>query len=89
MPEEQHLEDSRNGIPPVPGGGNAVGGGMREMDDGSGAFLPIEAAGSGTVHRLQEGYGAQVAGGPFADTSWEGSGWETELGNHGLWWGAT
>ena len=66
----------------VPGGGNTVGCGIREMDEGSGAFLLGEAAGLGTVRGVQEGYGDWVAGGIHAYTAWKGSGWETALGNH-------
>ena len=68
---------------PYPGGGNSVGGGLREKDDRSGAFLPGEEVGLGTVHIVRRGYGAQVTGIPCADAAWEGSGWETALGNHG------
>ena len=82
-PEDQLREDSRNGLRPVPGGRNAVGGSIREKDDGSGAFLLGEAEGSGTVHGVQGVDGARVAGGPSTDAAWEGSWWETELGNHG------
>ena len=48
-PEDQRQKDSCNGMPPVPGGRNAVRGGTQATDDGSNAFLPVEAAGSGTV----------------------------------------
>ena len=44
-PEYQRQEDSRNGLPPVPDGRDAVGGGVQEADDGSGAFITGEAAG--------------------------------------------
>ena len=64
------------------GGGNAVEGDIWETDDRGRAFLPGEAAGSGSVHGVQGRYGTWVAGGTHAETSWEGSGWETELGNH-------
>ena len=69
-PEDQLQEDCRNGLPPVPGGRNTVGGGVRETDDRSRASLPGEVAGLVTVHGVQEGDGARVAGGPSADTSW-------------------
>ena len=39
----------------------------------------------GKVHGVRGGDGAQVAGGPSIDASWEGSGCETALGNHGPW----
>ena len=46
-PEDQCWEESRNGLPPVPGNGNTVRDCVRETGDGSRAFLPGEAAGSG------------------------------------------
>ena len=88
-PDNQHQEDSRNSLLPMTGGKNAVGGGVRETDDGSGAFLPGETAVSGTVHGVRVRDGAWVVGGPSADAAWEGIGWETALGNHVLKWGAT
>ena len=62
--EDEHREDSWNGLLPVTGGRNSVGGGVRYTTDGSGAFLPGEAAVLGKVNRVWGGYGAQVAGGP-------------------------
>ena len=67
----------------MPGGRNAVGGGLQDTDDRSGAFLLREAAGSGTVHVVQGGDGDRVDGSPYADAAREGNRWETELGNHG------
>ena len=48
-------------------GMNTVSCDIWEMYDGSGAFLPVEAAGSGKVHGVQGGGGARVAGGSSAD----------------------
>ena len=87
-PEYQLREDIRNSLPPVPVGRNSVGGGVWDTYYGSGAFQLGEAAGLVTVHRVWGGDGDRVAGGPHADTSWEGSGWETELVNRGPRWGA-
>ena len=39
-PEYQYREDIRNGLPPVTGGANAVGGDVWEMYDRSRAFIP-------------------------------------------------
>ena len=50
----------------MPGGRNAVGGGLQDTDDRSGAFLPVDAAGLDTVHGVREGDGARVTGGPYA-----------------------
>ena len=69
-------------MPPVPSGGNAVVGGVRETDHRSRAFLLGEAAVLGKVHGVRGGDGARVTGGPYADAAWEGSSWETALGNH-------
>ena len=88
-PRYQHQEDSRNGLPPVPGGRNAVGGGTQETDDGSRAFLTGEAACLGTVCGVQGGYGAWFTGSPSTDAAWEGNRWETELVNYGPWKGDT
>ena len=88
-PEYQRQGDSRNGLPPVPGDRNAVGGSIQETYDGSGAFLTGEAEGSGTLNGVRGRDGAQVSDGPRAGAAWEGIGWETALGNHGPEWGAT
>ena len=40
-----------------------------ERDDSRGAFLPGEAAGLGTFHRVQGGDVAQVSGGPSTDAA--------------------
>ena len=82
-PENKNREDSRNGIPSVPGSRNAFGGSVRETDDRSGDFLLGEAEGSGTVHGVWGGDGSWVSGSPSVDASWEGSGWDMALGNHG------
>ena len=73
----------------MPGGGNAVGGGVQETYDGSGAFLLGEVVVLGKVHGVWGGYGARVSGGPYSDAAWECSGWETALGKHSPWWGST
>ena len=88
-PEGKRGEDSRNGLMPMPGGGNEFGGGVRYKNDGNGDFLQGEAEGLGTVYGVQKGDGARVAGGPSIDAEWEGNGWETELGNHGPQRGST
>ena len=63
-------------------GMNTVSGGIWEMYDGSGAFLPVEAECLVTLRGVQVGYGARVAGSPLTDAAWEVNGWDTELGNH-------
>ena len=46
---DQCWEDSRNGMTPMPGGGDPVVGGVRETDDGRGPFLPGATEGTGAV----------------------------------------
>ena len=66
----------------MPGGRDTVGGGVRDKDDGSGAFVTGEAAGSDLVQVVRGVYGVQVADEGHADTAWEGSGGETALVSH-------
>ena len=40
------------------------------MDDGRGAFLPLDAAGSGTVYGMRGGDGTRFAGGTHSDAEW-------------------
>ena len=65
------------------GGRGAVGGGVREKDDGSRPFIPGEVVGLDSLKGVQVVDGAWVDGGKHSDTSWEGSGGETALGIHG------
>ena len=88
-PEYQRRKDSRNGLPPVPGSGNAVGGGIWAADDRSRAFLTGEATCLGAVHIVRGVDGAWFSGSPSTDTEWEGNGWETALGDHAPRRGAT
>ena len=86
-PEYQRWEDSQNGLPPVPVGGNefcgnSVRGGVRAINDRIRSFLPGETACSGTVHGVRGGDGDRVSGIPYIDTSWEGNGLEMALGKH-------
>ena len=46
--EYQCLEDSRNGLPPMPVGGNKVRGGVRATDDRSGDFILVDTTCPGT-----------------------------------------
>ena len=88
-PKDQHREDSSNVLPFLTGGGNAVGGSLRETDDRRGTFLSGEAAGSGTVHGVWGGNCAWFAGSAHADAAWEVSVWETAFRNQGPGWGDT
>ena len=63
-------EDSRHGLPPMPGGGDPVGGGVRAMDDGRGTFLPGAAEGTGAMLGVRGGDGDWVDGGAYEDTTW-------------------
>ena len=62
--EDQNVEDSLNGLPPMTGGRNTFRGGVQDKDYRNGVFLQGEAAGSGTVHGVQVGDGDRVSGGP-------------------------
>ena len=81
-PEDERQEDSYNGLPPVPVGSKAVGGGAMATGESSRAFLPVEVLWSGTVHGVRGGDGARLAGIPSTDTAWEGNGSDTALGKH-------
>ena len=81
-PEDQRQEDSQNGLPPSPVGGNAVRGSVRATYDSRRDFLPGEALCLGTVHGVQGGDGAYVAGSPSTDTAWEGNRSDMALVNH-------
>ena len=45
----QCQEDSGHGMPPMPGVGDRVRGGVRETDDGRGTFITGVAEGTGEV----------------------------------------
>ena len=81
-PEDQLQEDRRNGLPPVPGGRNTVGGGVRAMDDWCRNFLLGEAECPSTVLGVRVGDGVRVAGILPTDAAWEGNGQEMALGGH-------
>ena len=78
---EKFREDSWHGLPPVPGSGNKVGGGVRETDDERGLFVPGAAEETGPVQGVWGGDGAWFAGGAHAYAAWESSGVDTELGS--------
>ena len=67
----------------MPGGGDTVGGGVQETDDGRGTFVLGTTEGAGSVQGVRGRDGAWVSGGAHADTAWEGKGENTELGSHG------
>ena len=85
--EDQRWEDSWNGLPPMTGGRNTVGCGVRAMDDRRGTFVTGEAACLGTVNRLQGGDGARVSGISSTDAEWEGNKWETTFRKKNHWRG--
>ena len=65
--------------------GDTVGGGVREKDYGRGTFVPGAAEGTGPVQGVLVGNGDWVSGKTHADTAWEGSVGEMELGSHRPW----
>ena len=71
----------------MPGGVDAVGGGVWEKDDRREALVPGEAEGSDPVQGVWGGDVAWVAGGKYSDAAWGGSGGEMDLGSHGPWKG--
>ena len=84
---DQFREDSRHGLPPVTGGGESVGGGVRDTDEGRGPVVQVAAEGKGSVQGARGGYGDGVSDGSHEDATWEGGGGETELVSHGPWRG--
>ena len=70
-------------MPPVPGSGNTIRGGVQATDDSSRSFLIVDTACMGTVHGVRGGYGNRVTDIPSTDAAQEGSGRETSLGGHG------
>ena len=76
-------------MPPMPGDGDTVEGGIQDMDDGRGPFVIGEAEGTGPVQGVWVGDGAWVGDRAHADAEFEVSGGETELGSHGSWKGTT
>ena len=77
------MEESRNGLPPIPGGGNPVGGGVRATDDRRGIFLPVATEGTGAVQGVWGGYGDWIDGRAHGDTTWAGGRGDMELDNLG------
>ena len=63
-------------------GGGTVGGGVWETDDGRGPFIPGAAEGTSTVQVVQGRDGAWFNGGTHADSAWEGSEVDTDLGKN-------
>ena len=49
-------------LPPMPGGGDPVGGGVRAMDDGRGTLIPVAAEGTGAVQVVRGGDGGGIVG---------------------------
>ena len=70
-------EDGQNGLPPVSGSGNPVGGGVRAADDGRGTILPVETVSVNTLLLMQVGYGVGFTCSPPADVEREFNGRET------------
>ena len=67
----------------MPGGGDAVRGGVQEKDNRSATFILGEVDGSNSVQGVRGGYVAWVAGVTHAYVAWEGSIGGIELGSHG------
>ena len=67
--EDQRWRYSRNGLPPVPGRRNTGGSGVRATDYGCAVFVLGDTACTGTLHGVQGGDGARVAGSPSTDSA--------------------
>ena len=74
---------SWHGLPPMPGGGDPVGGGVRATDDRRGTLLSGAIEGTGTVQGVWGGDGGGVFDREKYDTAWGSSRGETEMENLG------
>ena len=68
--KECDREDSRHGLPPMPGVRDPVRGGVRAMDDRRGTLLPGAAERTSAVQGVQGGDGDGIIGGAQYDTVW-------------------
>ena len=78
-PEDQRREDSRNGLPPMPGNGDPVGGGVRATDYWRGTILPGATEGTIPVQGVRRGYVGGIFGGAQDGTAWASGRVETDL----------
>ena len=72
-------------MPPVPGSGDSFKGGVQDMDDGRGPFVPGAEEGKVPVQVVRGRYGDWFAGGAHGEKTSGGGIWETELGKHAHW----
>ena len=77
------MEDSRNSIPPMPGGGEPVGGIVRASDDRIWTLLLGSEEGTGAVHGVRRGDGGWIIGREHDDTTWESGREDMDLENLG------
>ena len=80
---DQCQEDSQHGMPSMPGGGDPVGGGIWEKDDGGGPHIPGTSERKGPVRGLREIYGGGIIGITQGDVAWAGGRRAVELGRFG------
>ena len=66
-------------MPPMPGGGDPVGGGVRAMDDGRGTVLPGATEGTGPVQGVRGGDGGGIFVEAHDDKAWESGRGDTDL----------
>ena len=70
-------------MPPMPGGGDPVGGGVWVTNYVRRTFLPGAAEGTGAVQVVRGGYGGWVYGRSHKDTTWSSGKGDMELENPG------
>ena len=86
--KDQRREEIQNGLLPMPGVRNTLGGGARAKYDGSGAFLLGETVCTGTLYGVWGEYGARIYVSPSTGAAREGNGQEMALGNQGYYRGS-
>ena len=76
-------EDSQHGLLPLPGGGESVGGGVRETDHRGGPHLQEAPEGKGSLQGVRGGDGGGISGESHDDSAWAVGRGATELDNPG------
>ena len=72
-----------NGLLSIPGGGDPVGGGIWEKDDGGGSHIPETSERKGPAQGLREIGGGGIIGITQGDVAWAGGRGAVELGSLG------
>ena len=72
---------SQNGLPPMPGDRDPVGGCVQATDGGGGTFLPVAVEGTGTLQGVWGGDGGWIDESTHEDTTWASGRRDMELDN--------